>query len=81
MPNNCSVANVVKIEVRPYLKADGWKTKYWGVYVDGSLLGLTVYKKGALAIAALLNELHAEMGNLLLEKMNLKSDGIETQPS
>ena len=60
MPNNCSVASVMKVEVRPYLKPDGWKTKYWGVYVDEALLGITVYKKGAVAISTLLDELQQQ---------------------
>jgi hypothetical protein len=27
------------------------RTRYWAVYLDGELLAVTVYKKGAVAIA------------------------------
>jgi hypothetical protein len=42
------------IEVKPYLKADGYRTRYWAVYVDGELLAVVVYRKGAQAIADML---------------------------
>jgi hypothetical protein len=42
---------VVMIEVKPYLKADGYRTRYWAVYVDGDLLAVVLYRKGAQAIA------------------------------
>ena len=45
---------VVMIEVKPYLKADGYRTRYWAVYVDGELLAVVVYRKGAQAIADML---------------------------
>ena len=34
------------IQVSPYNR-----TRYWAVYLDGELLAVTVYKKGAVAIA------------------------------
>ena len=42
------------IEVKPYLKADGYRTRYWAVYVDGELLAVVLYRKGAQAIADML---------------------------
>ncbi len=42
------------IEVKPYLKADGFRTRYWAVYVDGELLAVVLYRKGAQAIADML---------------------------
>ena len=45
---------VVMIEVKPYLKADGYRTRYWAVYVDGELLAVVLYRKGAQAIADML---------------------------
>ena len=39
------------IEVKPYLKADGYRTRHWAVYVDGELLAVVLYRKGAQAIA------------------------------
>jgi hypothetical protein len=44
----------VKIEVTRYRKADGFPTRYWAVIVDGELLAVTLYRKGALAVAAAL---------------------------
>ncbi len=42
------------IEVKPYLKPDGYRTRHWAVYVDGDLLAVVLYRKGAQAIAELI---------------------------
>jgi hypothetical protein len=42
------------IEVKRYRKPDGYPSRYWGVYVDGELLAVVLYRKGALAIADLI---------------------------
>ena len=42
------------IEVKPYSKPGGYRNRHWAVYVDGELLAVTVYRKGAIAIADLL---------------------------
>ena len=42
------------IEVRKYRKPDGYATRYWGIYVDGELLAVVLYRKGAEAIADLI---------------------------
>jgi hypothetical protein len=39
------------IEIRKYRKPDGYATRYWGIYVDGELLAVVLYRKGAQAIA------------------------------
>jgi hypothetical protein len=44
----------MKIEVSKYRKRDGWPTRYWAVFVNGDLLAVTLYRKGALAVAAAL---------------------------
>jgi hypothetical protein len=44
----------VMIEVKPYHKADGYRTRHWAVYVDGELLAVVLYRKGAQAIADLI---------------------------
>jgi hypothetical protein len=44
----------MKIEVVKYRKRDGWPTRYWAVFVNGELLAVTLYRKGALAVAAAL---------------------------
>jgi hypothetical protein len=50
------------IEVKPYLKADGYRTRYWAVYVDGELLAVVLYRKGARAIAELIQTTRAGKG-------------------
>ncbi len=40
------------IEIRKYRQ-----TRFWAVYVDGELLAVTVYRKGAEAIAALIRKM------------------------
>ena len=35
------------IEVKRYRKPDGYATRFWAIYVDGELLAVTVYRKGA----------------------------------
>jgi hypothetical protein len=42
------------LEVKRYRKPDGYATRFWAVYVGGELLAVTVYRKGAIAIADLL---------------------------
>lgn len=44
----------MKIEVARYRKPDGWPTRHWAVFVNGDLLAVTLYRKGALAVAAAL---------------------------
>ena len=41
----------MKVEVTRYRKADGYATRYWSVTVNGALLAVTVYRKGAEAVA------------------------------
>jgi hypothetical protein len=42
---------LMNIEVTRYRKADGYATRYWSVMVNGELLAVTVYRKGAEAVA------------------------------
>jgi hypothetical protein len=44
----------MKVEVTRYRKHDGWPTRHWAVFVNGDLLAVTLYRKGALAGAAAL---------------------------
>ena len=46
------------IEVKRYRKPDGFATRHWAIYVDGELLAVTVYRKGAQAIADLILQIH-----------------------
>lgn len=45
------------IKVGPYMKPDGFKTRHWAVYVDGGLLTVTLYRKGANAVAEFIQTL------------------------
>ena len=47
----------MKVGVRRYQKEDGYPTRYWAVYVDGELLAVTLYRKGAEAVADLVLDL------------------------
>ena len=44
----------MKIEVSRYLKPDGYPSRYWAVKIDGDLLAVTVYRKGAEAVVSAL---------------------------
>jgi hypothetical protein len=54
---------VSTIEIKKYRKPDGYATRYWGVYVDGELLAVVLYRKGAMAIAEMLTRLGKEGGH------------------
>ena len=41
----------MKIAVEKYRKTDGYATRYWSVTVNGELLAVTLYRKGAEAVA------------------------------
>jgi len=47
----------MKVHVARYRKADGYQTRFWSVTVDGELLAVTVYRKGAEAVARTINTL------------------------
>jgi hypothetical protein len=42
------------VEVRRYQNQQGWVTRHWAVYVDGELLAVVLYRKGATAIKSAL---------------------------
>ncbi len=48
----------MKVEVTRFRKRDGYPTRHWAVTVDGELLAVTLYRKGAEAVAAALTALH-----------------------
>ena len=41
----------MRVAVEKYRKPDGYATRYWSVWVNGELLAVTVYRKGAEAVA------------------------------
>lgn len=50
----------MRIEVTRFRKRDGYVTRHWAVMVDGELLAVTLYRKGAEAVAAALTAARAE---------------------
>ena len=46
----------MRVEVTRYLKPDGYPSRYWAVMVDGELLVVTLYRKGAEAVATALTD-------------------------
>lgn len=49
----------MKVEVTRYRKPDGYATRYWAVLVDGELLAVMLYRKGAEAVARFLEDLQS----------------------
>ena len=47
----------MNVDVARYRKADGYETRFWSVTVDGELLAVTVYRRGAQAVANALSTL------------------------
>jgi hypothetical protein len=47
----------MNVDVARYRKADGYQTRFWSVTVDGELLAVTVYRRGAQAVANALTTL------------------------
>jgi hypothetical protein len=47
----------MNVHVTRYRKADGYETRFWSVTVDGELLAVTVYRRGAQAVADALTTL------------------------
>lgn len=51
----------MNVEVSKYRKADGYATRYWSVSVNGELLAVTVYRKGAEAVARAITNPNKEL--------------------
>jgi hypothetical protein len=47
----------MNVQVEKYRKPDGYQTRFWSVTVDGELLAVTVYRRGAQAVANALTTL------------------------
>src|SRR5688572_18956347 len=47
----------MNVEVTRYRKPDGFATRHWAVLVNGELLVVTLYRKGAEAVAQLIANL------------------------
>ncbi|MFZ9936336.1 MAG: hypothetical protein ACO3JG_04685 [Luteolibacter sp.] len=50
----------MNVEVTKYRKTDGYATRYWSVVVNGELLAVTVYRKGAEAVARALTNFNQD---------------------
>lgn len=50
----------MKVEVEKYRKPDGYATRYWSVVVDGELLAVTLYRKGAMAVARAISNTNSD---------------------
>jgi len=57
----------MKVEVRKYRKPDGYATRYWSVEVNGELLAVTLYRKGAEAVARAITNTNQDPHVTLLE--------------
>jgi hypothetical protein len=57
----------MKVEVAKYRKPDGYLTRYWSVSVDGELLAVTLYRKGAEAVARAITNPNTDPHVTLLE--------------
>ncbi len=57
----------MKVEVTKYRKPDGYATRYWSVKVDGELLAVTLYRKGAVAVAKAITHSNSDPYVTILE--------------
>jgi hypothetical protein len=53
------------MEVKPYIAQGGNPTRFWGVYEDGNLLTVSVYRKGAENVAKRIVELKKLSRNVI----------------
>ena len=53
------------LEVKPYTAQGGGQTRFWGVYEDGNLLTVSVYRKGAENVAKRIIELKKLSKNVM----------------
>lgn len=72
----------MKVEVTRYRKPDGYASRYWAVLIDGELLAVTVYRKGAEALAsALTNSNHQSHGTTLQDSPETNGTGRYNAPT
>lgn len=57
----------MKVEVAKYRKPDGYASRYWAVLVDGELLAVTLYRKGAEAVARAITNPQRDSNVTILE--------------
>jgi len=57
----------MNVQVTKYRKPDGFTTRYWSVIIDGELLAVTLYRKGAVAVARAITNSNPDHHVTLLE--------------
>jgi len=57
----------MKVAVEKYRKTDGYATRYWSVTVNGELLAVTLYRKGAEAVARAITNSNSDPHVTILE--------------
>ena len=70
----------MKVEVARYRKRNGWPTRHWAVFVDGDLLAVTLYRKGALAVAGAIDSLNGARTVLTRDGQGEPSPGTVPHP-
>ncbi|MCX6877909.1 MAG: hypothetical protein NTW21_29460 [Verrucomicrobia bacterium] len=70
----------MKVEVTRYRKADGYATRNWAVVVNGELLAVTVYRKGAEAVARTIDGLNGARPVVTLDGQGDAAPGKVTRP-
>ena len=70
----------MKVEVARYRKHDGWPTRHWAVFVNGDLLAVTVYRKGADAVASAITGLNDGRPVLTRDGQGDPAQGMLTRP-
>jgi hypothetical protein len=66
----------MKVEVEKYRKPDGFPTRHWAVFLNGDLLAVTLYRKGALAVAAALTGMNGSRPVLTRDGRGKTSPGM-----
>ena len=70
----------MKVEIARYRKRDGYPTRHWAVFVNGDLLAVTLYRKGALAVARTLTDLNGARPVLTRDGQGEPSPGTVPRP-
>ena len=65
------------VAVKKYWTESGKPTRFHGVYVDGELLCVTVYRKGARAVKALLDALSGADADAVVARLRAAQDAEE----
>jgi len=70
----------MKVEVTRYRKPDGYATRFWSVMVNGELLAVTVYRKGAEAVALTIDGLNGARPVMTRDGQGDTAPGKVTHP-